>query len=275
MRIDGAPSQPYVQPGQTGQVSGTEAVGGGATPPKVVDRLPPSSGGARVGGSYTEGLPAPRMTRDEALIELDRVEAALGGFDFSQPLTETSFAEMAQIRDMLMALMLKLRSSEWANRDAALQTMIKERLAGIEKGLDAAKKELAASLISGFAQVGGGLVSVAGGVKALNGPKPGLSAGGADPAGSAAWSQGVLQVTSGVSQATQGVGSIAAAPLTYAAKQDEADKARRDLDADIADKNYQQSMERMGKLLDDFKAQLQAEQQAWDSLAQSANKTFA
>jgi len=215
------------------------------------------------------------MSRDEALVELGRIDKAIGDLDFNQPLAESSFAEMAQIREMLMAIMLKLRSGEWANRDLALQTMVKERLAGIEKGLDAARKELAASLISGFAQVGGGLVSIGGGAKALGGPKTGLSAGGPDPAGSAAWSQGVLQVTSGVSQATQGLGAIAAAPVSYAAKQDEAEKARRDLDADLADKNYQQSMERMGKLLDDFKAQLQAEQQAWDSLAQSTNKTFA
>jgi hypothetical protein len=84
----------------------------------------------------------------------------------------------------------------------------------------------------------------------------------------------VNQVTSGLSQTTQGLGSMAAAPLTYFAKEDEADKARRDLDADVADKNYQQALERMNKGLEDFRAQLQAEQQAWDGLTQSNNRIY-
>lgn len=272
MRVDTPPST-YVPPTDTSGVTGTDGVKRQVGDPKVVDRPPPRREG-RPFASGTDGLPPPRMSRGEAVAELDRIGKAIGSFDFSQPFTESSFAEMAALRDQLMAMMLKLRSSEMGNRDLALQTMVAERLAGIQKGLDAAKKELAASLINGFAQVVAGGISVGGGVKAIRGPAPGLSAGGADPAGSAAWSQSVNQITSGSSQVVQGLGGIAAAPLTYAAKQDEAEKAKRDLDADVADKRYQQSIERMGKLLDDFKANLQAEQQAWDGLAQSTGKIY-
>lgn len=272
MRVD-TPPQSYVPPNQTGEVGGAQGVGKTPADPKVVDGAPPPQGGRR-GGIVADGLPSPRMSRDEAFAEFSRIEQGINSFDFSQPLTESSFAEMAMLREQLMALMLKLRSSEMGNRDLSLQTMIKERLAGIEKGLDAAKKELNASLITGVATVTGGVISAAGGFKALGGLKPGVSVGGTDATGSAAWSQAVTQTFSGTSQVVQGVGSIAAAPFTYAAKEDEADKARRDLNADVADKNYQQSIERMNKALDDFKAQLQAEQQAWDSLMQSSNKVF-
>jgi len=272
MRVE-SPPQTYVPPTDTGKVDGADGVKPKGGDPTAVDRLLALRDGKPVAPG-TDGLPPPRMTRGEAVAELDRIGKAIDDFDFSQPFTESSFAEMATLRDQLMAMMLKLRSSEMNTRELALQTMVKERLAGIEKGLEAARNELAASLVNGVAMVAAGGISVGGGVKAIRGPAAGLSAGGPDPAGSTAWAQSVNQITSGSSQVVQGFGAIAAAPLTYAAKQDEAEKAKRDLDADVADKSYQQSIERMGKLLDDFKANLQAEQQAWDGLAQSTGKIY-
>lgn len=254
--------------------SGTDTVSGDSPKPVVVDGAPPRRPPGR-GAVRPDGMPEPKVGRAQARAEYARISRELDAFDFSQPASESSVAQMIQLRDQLMALMLKLRTSELSNRDKELQTMVAKRLAGIEKGLDAARKELIAGLISGAVQIGAGAVSMVGGAKAMKGAaKTELTAGVDAAAQQGANNQALMQVYSGGSQMIQGFGSIVTAPINFEAKKDEAEKARLELEADTASQRMNQASERAQKNLDDFRGIVSGVQSQTSETGGANNRVF-
>jgi hypothetical protein len=263
-------NNPPVRTTPLGPTDSAAPTDGTGNKPVVRDVLPPQQDVVR-GPRPRYGLPEPQLTKSQALQELDAISKSLTEFDFSQPATESGVAEVTRLRDQLMALMLKLRSSSMLNRDEELRNMVKDRLAGIQKGLDSAYKELVSGMVAGAFQVAGGAMQMTGGFKGLGGGK---GATGLDAGKGAFDSQAMMQKWSGAGQTVQGMGSFITSPLNYEAKKDEAAKSKLDLSADVADRKMGQDQERMAKALEDFRAFLSAEQQAMEAQTQAANRIF-
>jgi hypothetical protein len=252
-----APSGPSTVPG----AGGVDSVGGAPGQPVVVDGAPPPPD-RKTPTVQADGLPPPTMDRSQARAEFARISTELDQFDFSQPMDVSSLAQVIQLRDQLAAMFLKLRSDDLKNRDDELQTMVTQRLAGVDKGLEAAAKDLVAGLINGFATVAAGALSMTGGIKGMRAAGgTGLDAGVDAAARVGANIQAMNQAFAGGSQMIQGLGSIGAAFVTYGAKQDEADKARYDVTADTANTRMGQAGERASNWLELLRAYVQAQQQ--------------
>ena len=252
-----APSGPSTVAG----AGGVDSVGGAPGQPVVVDGAPPPPD-RKIPTVQADGLPPPTMDRSQARAEFARISTELDQFDFSQPMDVSSLAQVIQLRDQLAAMFLKLRSDDLKNRDDELQTMVTQRLAGVDKGLEAAAKDLVAGLINGFATVAAGALSMTGGIKGMRAAGgTGLDAGVDAAARVGANIQAMNQAFAGGSQMIQGLGSIGAAFVTYGAKQDEADKARYDVTADTANTRMGQAGERASNWLELLRAYVQAQQQ--------------
>lgn len=275
--VTGTTGFQYVAPSGPSTVAGAEgvdSVGGAPGQPVVVDGAPPPPE-KKPPIIQADGLPPPTMDRAQARAEFARISTELDQFDLSQPMDMSSLAQVIQLRDQLAAMFLKLRSDDLKNRDDELQTMVTQRLAGVQKGLDAAAKDLTAGLINGFTTMAAGGLSMTGGILGVRAAgKTGLDAGVDAAAKAGANIQAMNQAFSGAGQVISGAGSVGAAFVTYGAKQDEADKARYDLSADTANTRMSQANERASSWLEQLRAYVQSQQQQISETSGSFTRAF-
>ena len=230
-----------------------------ALPFIFVNGEPPADAGLVPPATYTAGLALPA-------VDPRQWSAQSGSLDLSNVTTTTGVmnvqAQVMALQDVLMKMMLVLRTSSLNNREDELQTMIKQKTVSIEKGLDAAFKDMMAGIL-------GGVAEIAAGVGSLKGAKAGEGVANA---------MGQVKVAVGTNSSYGTIASgfikVAAAVMGYGAALDKADQQRADLRADVANARMQQANEQAAAYLENFKAFKDGQLQIQRDLTESSKRTF-
>jgi hypothetical protein len=224
-------------------------------PPKDMVMLPP--------GSMSSGLSSPDVSPEQWLKQSGGAQVQVSAFGLGE-LTSTTEVTNAQasifaFQDMLIKLAIMLRSSEMKNRDDELQVMVTNKNAAIDKGLEAAFREMNAEILRGSSQIVSGAFSVAGGLKG-EGMKD------------AKIGQGTISGWGGI---VGGALNIAAATETYAGAKDKAEQQRAELRSEVANARMQQSIERMNGYKELMKVAVDASLAIQRDLTEAAKRTYA
>lgn len=213
-------------------------------------------------GTYTAGLPPPEVSL--ALVPMQTAGLATGlvGLIAANPTSSTeaanAMASVASLQETLMMLMLALRTSNLKSRDEELVLKREQKELAIDKGLEAAKLDLAAGIVSGV-----GLM-VQGGMAAYGGFKgegvQGLVVG-----------QGKF---SGRGVFANGIATIVSASITYASAAVKAEQQRAELKAELASDRMAQANERAQNFKEAFQAFLQGVTQTQQSQTDAFKRTF-
>lgn len=238
--------------GATDQAKTAEQAGP-AQPPALpfvfVNGEPPADAGLVPPATYTAGLALPA-------VDPRKWSAQAGSLDLSNVTTTSGVmnvqAQVMALQDVMMKLMLTLRTSALNDRETELQTMIKQKTLGIEKGLEAAEKEMWAGIITGVGQMFQGVAGMKGG---LNG----------ETNGGKFTSAGTFM---------NGMYSVAAAAVNYQAAGLRAEQQRYDLRADVANTRSQQNNELANNFKEAFKVFMDGQLQIQRDLTESAKRTF-
>lgn len=226
-----------------------------------VDGEPPPDAGVPPAGAHTVGLSAPRRA---TLLprEVNNLSADLGAMIAMNPTSTTeanTYASLFAMQDAMIRLMLQLRTDNLKNRDDELVVMREKKTLAIEKGLDAAKFELAAGITSGVGQFAAGLGSTVGGFKG-----EGLT-GGTVATGK----------YSGFGAMTNGLATVTAAVLTYESSNIKAEQQEAELAAELASHRMSQNNERAANQLEAFRSITQSQLAIMQTNVDAAKRTFA
>ncbi len=255
---------PGTGPLETAQGASVAAASGKpAAPFAFVNGEPPPDVGLLPPGSMTSGLKAPKVSAEQWLNLASKVQGQFDAVDFGQISTVTeAMSAQAQIfamQDVLIKLMILLRSDSMKNRDDELKLMIEQKTQAIAKSLDVAKMELTAGIMQGIGQI------AAGGMTAIGGFK------GEGIAGS-----GVAQGKfSGIGSMLGGALNITAAGFTYGAAKERAAQQKLELNSEAANARMQQAIERMNTFRDIMKSMIDAQLTMQRDLVDAAKRTFA
>jgi hypothetical protein len=224
-------------------------------PPPDVRLLPP--------GSMTSGLKAPSVSAEQWLNLASKVQGQFDAVDFGQISTVTeAMSAQAQIfamQDVLIKLMILMRSDAMKNRDDELKLMIEQKTQAIAKSLDAAKLELTAGIVQGASQIVSGGFSFLGGLKGEGLQTSGVAVG----------------KFSGVGTSAGGALNIGAAVLNYGAATERAAQQRLELGSEAANARMQQAIERMNTFRDIMKSMIDAQLTMQRDLVDAAKRSFA
>jgi hypothetical protein len=255
---------PGTGPTDTAQGASVAATSGKpAAPFAFVNGEPPPDVGQLPPGSMTSGLKAPSVSADQWLTQASKVQGQFDAFNFGQ-INSTTEAMSAQaqifaMQDVLIKLMILMRSDSMKNRDDELKLMIDQKTQAIAKSLDAAKLELTAGIMQGIGQI------AAGGMTAIGGFR-----------GEGIVGSGVAQGKfSGIGSMLGGAFSITAAGFTFGAAQERAAQQTFELGSDAANARMQQSIERMNTFRDIMKSMIDAQLTMQRDLVDAAKRSFA
>ncbi|MEI7783767.1 MAG: hypothetical protein WCK08_05235 [Betaproteobacteria bacterium] len=255
---------PGTGPTDTAQGASVAATSGKpAAPFAFVNGEPPPDVGQLPPGSMTSGLKAPSVSADQWLSQASKVQGQFDAFNFGQ-INSTTEAMSAQaqifaMQDVLIKLMILMRSDAMKNRDDELKLMIDQKTQAIAKSLDAAKLELTAGIVQGASQI------VSGGFAALGGLKgEGLQTSGV-----------AVGKYSGSGTSVAGALNIGAAVLNYGAATERAAQQRLELGSEAANARMQQSIERMNTFRDVMKSMIDAQLTMQRDLVDAAKRSFA
>ena len=250
-------------PLETAQEASVAAASGKTAVPYVLVDGPPPDIGQLPPGSMTSGLKAPSVSAEQWLVQASKVQGQFDAVDFGQISTMTeAMSAQAQIfamQDVLIKLMILMRSDSMKNRDDELKLMIDQKTQAIAKSLDAAKLELSAGIMQGIGQI------AAGGLTALGGFR-----------GEGIVGSGVAQGKfSGIGSLLSGAFSITAAGLNYGAAMERAAQQKLELGSEAANSRMQQAIERMNTFRDIMKSMIDAQLTMQRDLVDAAKRAFA
>lgn len=226
-----------------------------------VDGEPPPDVGVPPAGANTVGLSPPRRA---ALLprEIDNLSANLGAMIAMNPTSTTeanTYASLFAMQDVMIRMMLQLRTDSLKNRDDEMVVMREKKTLAIEKGMDAAKMDLAAGITSGVGQFAAGLGSTVGGFKG-----EGLTGG--------TVAQGKF---SGFGAMANGLATGIAAGLTYAGSQIKAEQQRAELAAEQASQRLSQANERAAAQLEALRSIAQSQLAIVQTNVEAVKRTYA
>lgn len=228
-------------------------------PPQDIVMLPPNS--------MSSGLASPEVSPEQWVKQSAGSEVQVSAFGLGQltSATEVTNAQAAifAFQDMMIKLAIMLRSNEMKNRDDELQVMVTNKNAAIDKGLEAALREMNAGIIQGTAQIVQGVASVVG---------AGMGEGLKNEAGDITVAQGKY---SGWGSIFGGALNIAAAAETYGAAKDKAEQQRGELRAEVANARMQQAIERMNGYKELMKTAIDAQLAMQRDLTEAAKRSYA
>jgi hypothetical protein len=227
----------------------------------LTDGPPPEDNSVLPTGAYTAGLPPPERAtvQPEEIVQLAADMGAMIAMNPSSTSEAAIYATMFAMQDLLIRLMMQLRTDNLKNRDNEVLNFANNKELAIQKFEAAAKLELAAGIAQGLGQIASGLMSTVGGFKG-----EGLQGG----------TIAVGKFT-GFGSIAMGIGTITSASLTYASNMQKAAERRADLEAELATQRMNQSNERAANARESFLAVLQSQQAIVQTNADANKRVFA
>lgn len=222
------------------------------------DGSPPPDNGVLPGSAYAAGMPAPQFA-SLTPAEMNGLSADLLALGVTSNTEANTMADVFSMQDNFIRLMLSLRTQSLKDRDNEMVMVRDKKLLAIDKGLEAAKLELAAGITTGLGQIAAGVMTVRGG-KAGEGLKDATVA---------------MGTISGKGTVANGIASMAAAGLTYWAATVKADQQRTELDAEMASNRMNQSNERAANQREALMSFLQVQQQMTQTNVDNIKRIFA